>query len=100
MHPCLLTGEEKPSDRGVALPNVINVSKLVNGNVTNENINGLDGRIQIAVFLKYVLLDFTTSSKEEKIQFTWRRQSNKEAVLDTNGRPILDGHNHQMKKFF
>lgn len=88
------------SDDGCATDKIIGVSRLVNGNVPIENINGLDIRLQLGVWLKYVLLLDIPTSSEEPIQFVWRRSSQLEPVLDSQGHPQVDAHGHPKKKFY
>jgi hypothetical protein len=57
------------SDAGFTVKNITHASRLVNGNVAPENINGLDVRLQLSVFLKYVLLDLIPDKDSELITF-------------------------------
>lgn len=67
-----------PADQGITPTDVLAVSRGVNGNVTVERVNGLDIRIQLTTFLKYVLLEEvlpSTVPPTEAITFTWRGRS-------------------------
>jgi hypothetical protein len=88
------------SDAGFTVKNTTHASRLVNGNVAPENINGLDVRLQLSVFLKYVLLDLIPDKDSELITFFWRRNSAKEPALDSKGLPVLDAHGRPKKKFY
>jgi predicted chitinase len=79
-------------DGGISQSDAITVSKDVNGYVSIENLNGLDARLQSVVYLKYILLEEVTRGTHERINFAWRRNSRKEAVLDAQGRPISNGN--------
>lgn len=88
------------SDRGSTTNDVIDVSKLVNGNVPLQNINGLDVRVQLGIWLKCILLLDVSTQNEESIQFIWRRSSEPEPVVDAQGHPQLDDRGHTKKKFY
>ncbi|WP_080898385.1 M23 family metallopeptidase [Variovorax paradoxus] len=79
-------------DSGVSQADAITVSKDVNGYVAIENLNGLDARLQSVIYLKYMLLDDLPRGATETVNFTWRRNSRKEAVMDAQGRPVLTGN--------
>lgn len=83
---------------GLQLATAIQASKATNGNVDNENLNGLEHRLQSFVYIKYILLDLIESGSSEQISFTWRRNSAQEPVLDGSGRPVQDPKTHQPKK--
>jgi hydroxyethylthiazole kinase len=78
------------SDAGTGLTEIVSVSKYVNGNVSIQNLNGLDHRIGHFLYLKYVLMDLVRpASNTERLTFTWRRHSAQEPVLDAAGNPVL-----------
>jgi len=79
-------------DAGTSQADVIRVSNDVNGYVAIQNLNGLEARLQSAVHLKYFFLEDVSSAGSESIGFAWRRNSQKEAVLDAQGRPVLSGN--------
>ncbi|PIF74215.1 hypothetical protein CLU95_1336 [Variovorax sp. 54] len=79
-------------DGGISQTDAITASKDVNGYVSIENLNGLDARLQSIIYLKYVLLEDVTRSATEMINFAWRRNSRKEAVLDAQGRAVSTGN--------
>ncbi|MCG5071901.1 hypothetical protein [Paraburkholderia tagetis] len=89
----------KTTDAGeVQIEAVIQASKSTNGNVANQNINGLDHRLQSFVYIKCVLLDLIDGDSSEKISFVWRRNTAQEPVLDASGQPVLDPHTHHPKR--
>jgi hydroxyethylthiazole kinase len=88
-------------DAGIDQDSAITVCKDINGYVAIENLNGLDARLQTAVFLKYVLMDNTTESLSEPMTFSWRRNSQKEIVYDAAGNIVMTGNPpHPKKKFY
>lgn len=84
------TGMMNKMDEGISVDDVIAVSRCVNGNVATQNINGLDGRLQSAFFIRDVLLDLVTEKSSQLLHFTWRRNSQQEPTgkLNKNGKPI------------
>ncbi|MDR0564167.1 MAG: hypothetical protein LBG78_04435, partial [Azoarcus sp.] len=68
------------SDAGIYIADIIQTCRLVNGNVSIQNINGLDVRLQLGIYLKHVLLDANLPTVDESITFDWRRRSTKELV--------------------
>jgi hypothetical protein len=78
-------------DHGVSQDDAIIASKDVNGYVDIQNLNGLEIRLQSVEFLKTVLLDLPIPSGDIPIQFTWRRNSRKEPVLNEQGEPLMSG---------
>jgi len=94
------------SDAGTGLTEIVSVSKYVNGNVSIQNLNGLDHRIGHFLHMKYVLLDLVRpASNTERLTFTWRRNSAQEGVTDSAGNPVMipgptPGSLVQQKKFF
>lgn len=70
---------------------MVSLSKFVNGNFSEEKLNGLDHRIGIFVYLKYMLLDLIRPGATETLTFAWRRNSNKELVFEADGvTPVID----------
>lgn len=68
------------ADVGVDSTDVLAVSRGVNGNVAVQKVNGLDIRNQLAVYLKYVLMDHILPTVQagqptETLTFTWRNRS-------------------------
>jgi predicted chitinase len=83
---------------GLVVDTVIQASRSTNGNVANQNINGLEHRLQSFVHIKYVLLDLIESASPEQLSFVWRRNSAPEPVLDASDSPVLDPHTRRPKK--
>lgn len=82
---------------GLQIDTVVQASKSTNGNVSNQNVNGLDHRLQSFVYIKYILLDFIEGGSSEQISFVWRRNSGMETVLDgTKKRYIPTTHTIQV----
>ena len=72
------THMNSPSDQGITPPDVLAVSRGVNGNVSVERVNGLDIRVQLATYLKYIFLENVLPSGNrptETVTFTWRNRS-------------------------
>ena len=82
------------SDNGIALDDAIAAAKSTNGNVPIQNVNGLAGRLQAFVFVKYVLLDSIRPGDEEALTFDWRRSSNQEPLFNGT-QPILKPNGQQ-----
>lgn len=87
------------SDAGIALADIVAASRLTNGNVAIQNINGLELRIENFIYLKYILLDFLRNRQTEQVQFDWRRNSAKEPLFHRDGTPVLDDHGRQKRGF-
>lgn len=83
------------SDAGANLSNCIEASRATNGNVPQQNINGLDVRVETFTFLRYYFMDFVAHSSTESITFDWRRNSHREPLFHVNGTPIVDLHGNQ-----
>ncbi|MEX3929221.1 hypothetical protein AB4Y36_35090 [Paraburkholderia sp. BR10936] len=83
---------------GLQIDTAVQASKSTNGNVPNQNVNGLDHRLQSFVYIKYILLDLIEGGSSEQISFVWRRNSAMEPVLDANGQPVFDPVTHHPKK--
>lgn len=82
---------------GLRIETATQASKSTNGNVANQNINGLEHRLLSFVYIKYILLDLIEMDSSEQISFVWRRNSAQEPVLDASGQPVLDPHTHHPK---
>lgn len=68
------------ADVGIDASDVLAVSRGINGNVAVQKVNGLDIRNQLAVYLKYVLMDDVLPAVQagqptEALTFTWRNRS-------------------------
>jgi hypothetical protein len=90
-------------DAGVTQDDAIRASKDVNGYVAIENLNGLEVRLQSVVYLRNILTDEIFKSEQVTITFDWRRNSQKEPVLNAEGVPVMEGHpphQHPKKKFY
>ena len=88
-------------DAGVSQQDVIRVSKDVNGYVAIENLNGLEARLQSAVYLRNILLDEIFGEGEVPITFDWRRHSKRESALTAQGNPVMVGNPpHPRKKYY
>ncbi|MCP3706228.1 hypothetical protein M3I54_04385 [Paraburkholderia sp. CNPSo 3274] len=90
-------------DAGVTQDDAIRASKDVNGYVVIENLNGLEVRLQSVVYLRNILTDEISINDTVAITFDWRRNSQKEPVLDVQGAPVMEGHTphqHPKKKFY
>ncbi|MDR5734154.1 hypothetical protein QCE47_17740, partial [Caballeronia sp. LZ025] len=83
---------------GLQLETAIQASRSTNGNVANQNINGLEHRLQSFIYIKYILLDSIERGSSESLSFVWRRNSAQEPVLDAGGNPVLDPVTHHPKK--
>lgn len=78
------------SDAGIALADIVTVSKYVNGEFPVQTVNGIDHRLSSFLYMKYVLLDLVRpASNKERLTFTWRRQTQTEPVFDSLGRPVV-----------
>lgn len=90
------------ADGGSDLADIVSLSKFVNGNFSEEKLNGLDHRIGIFVYLKYILLDLVRPpGATETLTFTWRRNSNKEPVFQADGvTPVIDPATGAQKRAF
>ena len=98
--PAAANGNER-ADGGVALGNMVSVSGFINGpGLAVHKLNGLDMRIGILLYLKYLLLDEVRTAATETLTFNWRRNSAKEPVLNADGTPQLDSHGQPVKRFF
>jgi hypothetical protein len=73
------------ADRGLEVANSMQTARGTNGNVATENINGLDARLQMSHYLKYILLEEISSENSESMTFTWRKNSTKTGVSVVNG---------------
>jgi predicted chitinase len=75
----------KDADQGLTLANSMQTARGTNGNVATKNLNGLDGRLQTAVYLKYALLDYVSVQNQEELVFAWRKSSVKTGTVTVNG---------------
>jgi predicted chitinase len=84
-------GMVKNMDSGLSVNDCVSVSRCVNGYVKIQNINGLDARLQSALFIRDVLLDYPAEPSSEDLQFTWRRSSKTEPTgeIKKNGEPVM-----------
>lgn len=87
-------------DAGVGQDNAVVVSKDVNGNVSIENLNGLDARLQAVLYLRNALLDDVFPDQMLPLTFEWRRNTQKEPVFDAQGNPVMVGNPPLQKKKF
>jgi predicted chitinase len=82
------SGMLRHMDAGVTQDDAAAVSRDVNGNVSIENLNGYDVRLQAVLYLRNALLDDVFSGSTTPLTFVWRRNSAKEPVLDAQGQPV------------
>ena len=75
----------RDADHGFTQAVSIQTARGTNGNVATKNINGLDGRLQIAVYLKHALLDSIRETNIESMTFAWRKSSQKTGTVTVNG---------------
>ena len=75
-------------DEGAAQEHTISVSKDVNGYVAIENLNGLEVRLQSAIYLQMILLDTVFTDATANLRFDWRRSSVAESVVNADGAVI------------
>ena len=75
-------------DAGAAQEHTISVSKDVNGYVAIENLNGLEVRLQSAIYLQMILLDTVFTDATANLRFDWRRSSVAESVVNADGAVI------------
>lgn len=86
----------READLGYAQSTSVQTARGTNGNVATKNINGLDGRLQIAVYLKHALLDAVREQNTESLTFAWRRSSQKTGTVVSNGqvKHVYEDGNH------
>jgi hypothetical protein len=77
----------READRGYSQETSVQTARGTNGNVATKNINGLDGRLQVAVYLKHALLDAVRDQNTESLTFAWRRSSQKTGTVIVNNHP-------------
>lgn len=77
----------READHGYSQDTSVQTARGTNGNVALKNINGLDGRLQAAVYLKYALLDIPLDSATEAMTFAWRRSSVQTGTVIRDGKP-------------
>ncbi|MES2319854.1 MAG: hydroxyethylthiazole kinase [Pseudomonadota bacterium] len=75
----------READTGYSQATSMQTAKGTNGNVATKNLNGLDGRLQIAVYLKHALLDAVREGNTESMTFAWRKSSAKTGTSVVNG---------------
>lgn len=76
----------READTGYSQETSMQTARGTNGNVATKNLNGLDGRLQIAVYLKHALLDSVREHNTESMTFAWRKSSAKTGTSTTNGK--------------
>lgn len=77
------------SDAGIDIVDAIRASRATNGNVPQQNINGLATRLQAFVYLKSILLDALQNTDTLLLSFAWRRNSSQEPLFSPDGQPVL-----------
>ncbi len=93
------TNTLKTTDQGgIKIETAVQASRSTNGNVPNQNINGLEHRLQSFVYIRYILLDLIELGASEPLEFVWRRNTALETVLNPDGTPVIDPHTHHPKK--
>jgi len=75
----------READTGYSQATSMQTAKGTNGNVATKNLNGLDARLQIAVYLKHALLDAVRDGNSESMTFAWRKSSAKTGTAVVNG---------------
>lgn len=79
------------ADGGLSIDNSMQTARGTNGNVAAQNLNGLDTRLQVSRYLKYILLENISLTNSESMTFVWRKNSAKTGSKIVNGKE---------KKFF
>ncbi|WP_287879519.1 M23 family metallopeptidase [Aquitalea sp.] len=69
-------------DRGFSINDCIEISKLVNGDVSLQNLNGLDGRLSSLVYELWIFNDYLIPQTDYMLEFDWRKSSKKEKHTD------------------
>jgi predicted chitinase len=92
------------ADAGITVTEMVSVSRYINGpGAAIQNLNGIDMRLSMFVYLKYQLLDEVRTSNVETISFTWRRNSAKEPQFNLDGTPRMEpdgkGGQRQVTRF-
>lgn len=65
----------RDADLGYSVNVGVQTARGTNGNVPVKNINGLDGRLQVAAYLRHALLDAVREQNTEPLTFVWRRST-------------------------
>lgn len=68
------------ADTGLEVDHFTNTAKSTNGNVSIENINGLDGRLQVATYLKFIFTDEIQQTNSRTLTFSWRSATTQTGV--------------------
>lgn len=89
----------KTSDGGAGIEESILASRSTNGNVPQQNINGLGTRLQAFIYLEAIVTDAITAQVEAQLDFDWRRNSNKEPLFHSSGQPILKPNGEQKRGY-
>lgn len=71
----------READLGYSQTVSVQTARGTNGNVAIKNLNGLDGRLQVSVYLKHVLLDAVRTQTSESLTFAWRRSSQRTGTV-------------------
>lgn len=69
-------------DPGCTINDGIGVSKGINGDYNNHQINGLERRLQALEYCKWILHDVIPPKDSVNITFIWRRNSKREKIND------------------
>ncbi len=69
-------------DPGCTINDSIGVSKGINGDYNNHQINGLERRLQTLEYCKWILHDAIPPKDSVNITFIWRRNSKREKIND------------------
>ena len=75
----------READTGYSQATSMQTARGTNGNVATKNLNGLDGRLQISVYLKHALLDAVREQNTESMTFAWRKSSVQTGTSTVNG---------------
>lgn len=86
----------READLGYSQNTSVQTARGTNGNVPTKNINGLDGRLQIAVYLRHALLDAVREQNTESLTFAWRRSTQKTGTVVVNNqvKHVYEDGNH------
>lgn len=71
----------KSMDDGISQKNSLMISRLVNGNVDVEYLNGLDARLQATIYCGKYFSNYPLLSSKELLEFEWRSSSDKKEIL-------------------
>lgn len=75
----------KSMDDGVSQKESLSISRLVNGYVDVEYLNGLDARLQATIYCSKYFSNYPLISEKEKMKFEWRSSSDRKDVI-VNGK--------------